>query len=118
MARREITELADLALLDGGNVGALFKDVLGRLMADVVDRPALKKDRTMTIELSVQPVPDAHGNLAALTVTVGIRTKAPESRTRSISMSWAAKKQALVWNDAAPDDVHQKTLDEEERRGK
>jgi hypothetical protein len=114
--KRELKSLADVADLDQGAVGEQFKVDLAAVMADVCDRPALKRARKITVELEIEPVAGADGTLRDLNVAVSLKTTAPVSRSQTVSMKWAAKKSALVYNDEAPENADQRTLDEEAGR--
>ncbi|WP_437224941.1 hypothetical protein SH661x_000390 [Planctomicrobium sp. SH661] len=48
-------KLANLADYDGGSVQVMFDQALRRILNDLDDRPALKKARKLTLEMTFEP---------------------------------------------------------------
>lgn len=111
MARTTIKGLSDLAKIDGGLLDAQFKMELHKVIDDLRDRAALKKPREILIKVSLEPEGDAHGSLLEIKTDIEISSKVPKVKTREYSMG-AIKNDALVYNDLAPEDHKQGTLDD------
>lgn len=114
--KKELKTLADLVEAEGGAVRMWFDGALKVVMDDLLDRPALKKDREITVKLVFQPVADQSGALAYAVHRVTIGSKVPGHATRAIA--GRADKDGLVWDDLSPKDPTQMTLDDELNREK
>ena len=109
----KIVELTDLAGFRNGQVAAVFRRELRRVMEDIHDRPATGAARTIAITLHVEPVVDAEGQLCEIKFHVVMPSaKLPPSRTREVSCA-SIGVEGLLYNDTAPDDHRQRTIDQE-----
>ena len=113
--RVEITELQDLCSVGDGVLAALFRRELQTVLIDLVDRPVVGTARKICLDMSLKPVPDDRGHLAEIEAEFEVYVKTPKSRTQTFSMAALSDKgvpRGLVYNDLAPDDRRQMTLDE------
>ena len=111
--RLEITKLADMAEYDGGIAAVLFECELTKIVTDLHERPATETARVLTLEIKIVPVVGADGTLADVKVHVVMPSaKLPPSKTREISCGTLGNR-GLVYNDLAPDNHNQHTIDEE-----
>ncbi len=97
-----------IAEMDGGRIKAAFTQALKRLEDDCKDRPALKKARELHLVMTMTPVPDG-ADLDSVNVTFKIKESIPKRESKSYNMQ--AVRGGLLFNDASPEDVKQKTLD-------
>ena len=113
MAMRRLNGLADVAELNEGAVDAIFKRALLQCVNDATDRPADGSARTITVQLSLTPVSGSEGILEEIQVGVQVKHSLPKQHTRSISMIPDAPSGGLSFNDLAPENARQRTLDEQ-----
>ncbi len=113
MATRQLT-LTNMELLEDGRTVEAFRRHLARAAADCEDRPGDQSRRTVTLQVDMMPVLDQN-TLTCDSVTVEISTasKVPPHRSKPYSMLIKSGG-ALAFNDLAPDNVHQRTIDESE----
>ncbi len=107
MALEKFT-LATLADMDGGRIRAAFEQALKRIEADCKDRPAVKTGRRLELVLTMTPIAD-YGELDSVDVTFKIRESVPKRESKAYNMQAVAG--GLLFNDASPEDVRQKSLD-------
>jgi hypothetical protein len=105
--------LEDLAKFDNGRVAVAFEQALRQLVFDLVDRPALDKDRTLTVTVQLQPRADSHGNLSGVVIDVDCKSKKPSQRSAAVVAKVIGGETVLRYNDLAPDDAEQLTIDHE-----
>lgn len=107
MALEKFT-LATIADMDGGRIRQAFEAALKRLEDDCKDRPAVKAGRTLELVLQMVPVAD-DGELDSVDITFRIKDKVPKRESKTYNMQ--SVRGGLLFNDASPEDVRQKTLD-------
>lgn len=100
--------LATIADMDGGRIRAAFEQALARLEADLKDRPAVKTARKLELILDLTPVSDG-GELDSVNVKFRVKDNVPKRESKAYNMQAVAG--GLLFNDASPEDVRQKTLD-------
>ena len=111
MAMKRLDGLAAVAELNGGAVDLIFKRALLQCVNDATDRPADSSARKITLQLSVTPVAGSEGLLEEVKVGVEVKHSLPKQHTRPISMMPDVPNGALMFNDLAPENVRQGTLD-------
>lgn len=107
----EHLKLSSLHLLDEGRVERAFALALQRALADCEDRPALPEKRVVALRLNLTPVASPEGRLETCEVEFEVVDAQPKRRSRPYSMR--ATPTGLFWNELSPDDVRQRTLDEQ-----
>lgn len=100
--------LATLVDMDGGRIKTAFEQALQRLESDCKDRPGVKRSRQLQLVLDLTPVADG-GDLDSVNVTFKIKESIPKRESKAYNMQAVAG--GLLFNDASPEDVRQKTLD-------
>lgn len=100
--------LATIADMDGGRIRAAFEQALRRIEADLKDRPGVKGARKLELVLDLKPVGE-EGELDSVNVTFRIKDNVPKRESKAYNMQ--AVPGGLLFNDASPEDVRQKTLD-------
>ena len=100
--------LATLAEMDGGRIRAAFEQALQRLEADCKDRPGVKRARQLQLVVELAPIAD-EGELDSVNVTFRIKESIPKRESKAYNMQ--AVPGGLLFNDASPEDVRQKTFD-------
>lgn len=92
--------------LSGGRVGIAFEDELKRVVQDCEDRPGDSKPRTVTLQLTIEPILDQGGFCEEVRGKVRISSSVPKP------ISFGVRKGGmLVFNDPSEEGVNQKTLD-------
>lgn len=105
-------DLAALESLDGGRVARAFAHALSRCVEDCRDRPNLEEARKLKLELRCTPVADEEtGELAGVDLEFHVSENSPTRKSRPYTMRARAGGQ-LEFNDLAPDNPDQQTIDE------
>jgi len=118
--RRKIETLSDLAAIDHGKIDKAFRLNLLEVLGDLAERPALTKDRKITLTVNVQPRCDEHGQLTDVVLDCEVGRSVPKEQSRGFSMELLADKgrvSGLGYNDLAPEDHRQGTLDDVPEKG-
>lgn len=103
-------DLAALTELDGCRIRTAFDLALARLTEDCKDRPAVKARRSVTLTVSLVPVPNDEGDLDTVDVDCQLQEKLPKRESRTYNM--LPTRNGLLVNEVSPDEVRQRTLDE------
>ena len=111
MAVHELTLKALMEDLDGGRIHEAFASELRRVVMDCDDRPGDNKPRKVSLEFQVVPLIDDEGNLDSCAGKFHVSSTVPKRRSKVYSFA-VRSGGALVFNDLAEDNVHQRTLDE------
>lgn len=108
--------LDTLTELDGGRVVEAWNQALRRALGDCKDRPAVKKDRKVTLELRLRPVVEEDRDVTECEGHFLVKDTVPtrESKDYSFAMRGLRGEPVLVFNDLSEDNVRQRTLDEYE----
>jgi hypothetical protein len=115
MARKMVRSLSELAQIDGGKIDAAFRLNLAEVLDDIRERPSLETARKITITVTVRPKCDGRGQLEDVRLSCDIGRGVPKEQSRELSMGLVADKGHLVgllYNDLAPEDHRQGTLDD------
>jgi len=100
--------LETVANMDGGRIRTAFEQALKRIEADLKDRPGVKAARKLELVLDLTPVADG-GELDSVNVKFRIKDNVPKRESKAYNMQ--AVPGGLLFNDASPEDVKQKSLD-------
>lgn len=104
----QLFTLETLGELDMGKATKAFEHELRRCVQDCIDRPADSNARTVTLQMTLKPVPE--GDVCdTVSGEFEIKGKVPARRTRLYSFG-VKKTGGLVFNADSPDDVAQQTL--------
>ena len=103
-------QLSTLSKIDEGRVERAFDFALARLIADCKDRPALDEGRKLSLTITLTPVVGENGELETANATFQVVDTVPKRRSRTYNMK--ATPSGLLFNEMAPEDVRQTTLDE------
>ena len=110
--------LIELGKLDSGRIPVAFDQTLNLAISDMRDRPGAKDKRVITLEVSLTPVCDEHGELDTADVDFVIKSKLPARKSKQYSMGLRSKRvgsenrDILCFNELADDNANQRTLDE------
>jgi hypothetical protein len=103
-------DLASLTELDGARIRTAFDQAVARLTEDCKDRPNVKARRSVTLMVSLVPVPNDEGDLGSVDVDFQLKESMPKRESRTYNM--LPTRSGLLVNEASPDEVKQMTLDE------
>lgn len=109
--------LTTLKDLDLGKVETAFRLELQRVIEDLQARPEDKKERALTLKVSVLPEEIDRGQLETVKVVFQVAVRLPAPRSRDYSM--LVSTDALTFNADSLDDAKQQTFtdsQEDERR--
>lgn len=109
---RKIHGLKDLEPFDRGRLNLAFAGAMQTAMLDLADRAGDDRDRSITIKLSFKPIADERGNFVEARMEGDVNVKLPNRRTASHSVGIDTEQGAIVFNDHAPENVRQGTLDQ------
>ncbi|MCP3916164.1 MAG: hypothetical protein GY711_11460 [bacterium] len=103
--------LSSLVGLDQGRIKETFEQAIRRCEADCKDRPALKDARTVTLKVTIAPVPEPDGGeLQSCDVRFQVTDSVPKRRSKVYNMR--STRSGLHFNELSPDDINQTTIDE------
>lgn len=102
--------LETLCTIDDGRIKEAFEQALRRCESDLRDRPNMNKARTISLEAELVPVTDDAGALLEVKVHFQVKDRQPARETKTYHMS-AARGGGLFYNELAPEDARQLTLD-------
>ncbi len=108
--RQELT-LDTLKEWDNGRAAVAMKQALRRAVLDLEDRPGEKKVRKVTLTAELTPNMDENGDLDDVEIAFVIATTFPPRRTLP-KPAMTDRQGRLIFNDLAPDNPAQTTLDE------
>lgn len=100
--------LSTIATMDDGRINEAFLQALRRCEDDCKDRPGLKDERVVKIEVRMAPIGD-EGDLESVNVAFKITDTVPKRSSKTYNMKSVPG--GLLFNDASPEDVRQATLD-------
>ena len=109
MALEQFT-LQTLSTVDDGRIAVAFEQALRRCELDCRDRPTLDKARTISIDAKLTPRVDESGrDLLEVLVQFEVRDSQPVRTSKVYHM--VAARSGLYFNELAPEDARQLTLD-------
>ena len=118
MAKRDMSSLSDVALMDNGAVGRAFGVCMQEIYESLAKLPANEQARKMVLTLEFIPQCTSSGKLHNVITRAAIKVAKPARMSNEIVCS-AVKDQtgvlALVYNDESPDDPDQETMHFEEK---
>lgn len=94
--------------MENGKIGVAFDNELKRVVADLNDRPGLKKPRKVMIQITFLPVGD-QGVVDSVNFGVQIKSNVPEKKSKVYSAGLNGV-DTLVVNEDSPDNWRQGTL--------
>jgi hypothetical protein len=97
--------------IDGGRIREAFDLTLATCEQDMADRPGVKAARKVTLTITLTPDPDEEGDLCGASVGFDVKASLPKRKSRDYSMR-AEKNRGLWFNDHAPENPLQRTIDE------
>lgn len=106
----EIFDLGALGRIDNERIRVAFEHALRRCILDCQDRPALAKERKITVAVKLSPTCDEAGELDDVSVQFDINETLPKRQSATYAMK--ARRGQLVFNEFAPEDADQRTMDE------
>lgn len=101
---------AALAEIDEGRLRIMFDLLLEKVRLDCVDRPALNKARSVSLNVSLTPKADQHGNLITVDVSLDVKESTPKRVSPTYNM--VPQRNGIAFNDASVDNARQGTLDD------
>lgn len=107
-------DLGSVSKLDEGRIREAFEQALKRCLADCKDRPAVSDARKVQLLATLTPVVGDNGEMESCDVHFEIHDSVPKRKTKIYNMK--SKGGALFFNELAPGDINQGTLDDEEAR--
>lgn len=110
MGRMELS-LGTLPEFDFGKASVAFQQALKRIVLDCTDRPGDKRARTIVLTTTIVPVVQQDGDVVDVQVDFSVKSKVPAWQTAPRPVMVTAKGQ-LFFNDLAPDNPRQTTIDE------
>ncbi len=107
-------DLGQLAEIDGGRIAAALELEMKQAIHDCRDRPTESAARKVVLQVELKPtVYDGTGDLETINMTFQCKHTIPTRKSRSYNVG-VKKNGSLVYSEYAPDNVHQRTLDEME----
>lgn len=113
-------KLQNLPLVNGGMLAAAFDQLIERCAQDCEDRPAHDKARKVVLTVEFSPTPTGR-DLDSVKGEVTLSANLPKIEMPTISFGFRKKRGKngqpsgmLVFNDLSEDDIHQRTIDENE----
>ncbi len=94
--------------MENGKIGVAFDNELKRVVADLNDRPGLKKPRKVMLQITFMPVGD-QGVVDSVNFGVQIKSNVPEKKSKVYSAGISGV-DTLVVNEDSPDNWRQGTL--------
>lgn len=103
-------ELGTIDKIDNGRIREAFDQAMRRCEADCKDRPAVKDDRRVRLEVTMSPVIDPDGAMESCDVQFQIVDSVPKRKSKVYNM--ASTRAGLFFNELSPADAHQGTIDQ------
>lgn len=103
--------IEDLGSLDDGRVVAQVNKLLNGATNDCMNRPGVDGARKIAITILLNPITDEGGVCEEVALEVQSKMTVPSMISKTFSMG-ANAAQGLLHNPASPENIHQRTLDE------
>ena len=106
-------KLEKLAEFDGERLRRAFEQCMNHAISDCQNRPGLKKPRVVTLSFTIVPIaPETRDDdLETVKLKYDTKAKIPDLSREGLSLA-VRKGGMLVYNDASPDNVNQRTFDD------
>lgn len=104
---RQKLDLESLHQLEGGVVSHAFDLELGRIVADIKDRPGEKRPRSLMIKLDIAPMADERGIAVHSAVAFEVKSTLPSKKTTDFRMAINTNADQLDFNPNTPEDPDQ-----------
>lgn len=101
--------LSAISKIDDGRIQEAFNQALKRCIDDCNDRPALEEGRKLALTVTVVPQVGDDGRCETCNVSFQVLDTQPKRRSRTYNMKTVGG--GLFFNELAPSDVRQQTLD-------
>lgn len=111
MALKEFTAQS-ITEIDDGRIAEAIQIELNKAREDCQDRPLVRKARKVNLQILLTPSPDDHGDVEGLKIGFKVNSVMPPKESREISVGFQGINR-MIWNDMAPDNVNQRTIDQE-----
>ena len=105
--------LTNIAEMDSGRIREAFEQAINRMRDDCRDRPGVQKPRKAQLIVSMAPTVGEDGEVDTIEVSFDIKETIPARQSRRYSMRDRGGAGDLMFNDLAPDDPDQMTIDAE-----
>lgn len=96
---------------DAGKGAVAFEKCLARVVLDCLDRPGDKTARKVTMTVEVVPIMQQDGDVIDADVRFVVKSSVPAWTTAGRPLA-VDRQGRLIFNDMAPDNPHQTTIDE------
>lgn len=113
MAIKEVT-FQDLVEMDDGKLALAINKALKRAAADCEDRPNVKRPRSISINLSIRPVPDDSGFASDCKYGFVISESLPKRASREFVFG-LRKNGVMTFNPDSLNDHNQQTFEFEDK---
>ncbi len=101
-----------LGNFDDGRIIAYLNAELKKIESDLDDRPMVKKERTLTLQLSFSPIVDPDSrDLDGANFTFAIKSSVPNQKSQTYRLGSKVKGK-LCYSPDNPEDADQKTFEE------
>lgn len=107
---RDVLTIESLAKIDGERIKIAWEQAVRRIEADCADRPALAEARVVTLAMRAVPKVDDEGELVGCDVQFVVTEALPKRKSKVYDMALGSD--GLVYNEMAPENAGQRTLDE------
>jgi len=108
---RQFLSLESLPDFDNGKAQAAWQHALKQVVMDLLSRPGERAARTVTLTCAITPIAEQGGDVVDADVAFEIKTKTPAMKTAPKPMA-TDRQGRLFFNDMAPDNPYQQTIDE------
>lgn len=114
---RKLLRFEEVPHLQDGRVAAHMNELQAAAIADCINRPGEKKERTVSLTLHFKPIPDGR-EVGDIDVSFSFKSTAPKRQCPGILMAPAGA-ESLMYSEHSPEDPRQDTFEfkrEEEER--
>lgn len=112
--------LEKLGQLDGGRVLEAVTQAIRRAVDDCEDRPGVLSPRNVRLTLAISPVCDEQGQLDTVQMVCQVTETIPSRKSKKYSFEprRSVNGVQLLFNDLSDDNVHQMTIDMENKHAR
>lgn len=101
--------MATMAEIDGGRIREAFDQALRRCEIDCKDRPGDGAARVVNMTVRLTPVLDVDGEMNSVDIQFQVKDSVPTRKSKVYNMR--STEGGLLFNELAPEDVRQATID-------